>query len=411
MQKSYLLLRHNKQSGPYSLEELTQMALQANDLVWIIGHSAGWRYPEEIDSLKVFMQGATAPLPTTESKGLKEEIISQHSITKSSTEKVEPQSERHIYVSLPAKPVITTAEQIDGSENLILSFEERVEKMRQRVAHVETSKDLPQDSEIETKYSRSLEDIKAEYTNWMRKQKRKRKTNVKQMAITATLFLGMLSGVWAVYQYFTRPSESKQILNEATDPLVVIHSKPVQPRPAEKKMSTTAHSSYKATPAVRQEKKNADVLVKLSNKEKIDSQFIQQEDTVVSETLAKTNNSPISVNEERTATTNDKPATVVDQLHIQADYITEDQRQTGVGGLAVAIKNNSDQMMKVVAVDVIYYGEGKTEIERKTLYFSNLHPGQTLTRNAPAHKKAEGAYAQLGLVSSEAGSLFYASNR
>lgn len=44
----YLLLRDNKQTGPYSAEELIQKGFKAYDLIWIDGKSAGWRYPGEL---------------------------------------------------------------------------------------------------------------------------------------------------------------------------------------------------------------------------------------------------------------------------------------------------------------------------------------------------------------------------
>jgi len=50
----YLLLRSNKQSGPYSAEDLRQMGLKPYDLIWVDGKSAAWRYPGEIDELKAF---------------------------------------------------------------------------------------------------------------------------------------------------------------------------------------------------------------------------------------------------------------------------------------------------------------------------------------------------------------------
>jgi len=51
---TYLLLRNNKQSGPYSFDELKNMGLKAYDLVWLEGKSAAWRYPSEIDELREF---------------------------------------------------------------------------------------------------------------------------------------------------------------------------------------------------------------------------------------------------------------------------------------------------------------------------------------------------------------------
>jgi hypothetical protein len=52
--KKFLLLRNNKQSGPYSTEELQQMGLKPYDLIWVEGKSAAWRYPGEVEELKSF---------------------------------------------------------------------------------------------------------------------------------------------------------------------------------------------------------------------------------------------------------------------------------------------------------------------------------------------------------------------
>ena len=49
---TYLLLRSNKQSGPYSLQQLVSFGLKPYDLVWVEGKSAAWRYPSEVDGLK-----------------------------------------------------------------------------------------------------------------------------------------------------------------------------------------------------------------------------------------------------------------------------------------------------------------------------------------------------------------------
>ena len=51
---SYLLLRNNKESGPFTLEEIQGMTLKSYDLIWVVGKSAAWRYPGEIQDLKPF---------------------------------------------------------------------------------------------------------------------------------------------------------------------------------------------------------------------------------------------------------------------------------------------------------------------------------------------------------------------
>lgn len=49
-----MLLRDNKQSGPYTLQEIIEKGIKAYDLVWAEGKSAAWRYPSEIEELKPF---------------------------------------------------------------------------------------------------------------------------------------------------------------------------------------------------------------------------------------------------------------------------------------------------------------------------------------------------------------------
>lgn len=52
--KIYRLLRNNKETGPYSADELITMGLKQYDLIWADGKSAAWRYPGEIPELKDF---------------------------------------------------------------------------------------------------------------------------------------------------------------------------------------------------------------------------------------------------------------------------------------------------------------------------------------------------------------------
>jgi hypothetical protein len=50
----YLLLRDNKQSGPFTVDDLRVKGLKPYDLVWLEGKSAAWRYPSEIEELMPF---------------------------------------------------------------------------------------------------------------------------------------------------------------------------------------------------------------------------------------------------------------------------------------------------------------------------------------------------------------------
>src|SRR3954463_13156593 len=51
--KQYRLLRNNKESGPYSAEELITSGFKPYDLIWADGKSAAWRYPGEMEEFKL----------------------------------------------------------------------------------------------------------------------------------------------------------------------------------------------------------------------------------------------------------------------------------------------------------------------------------------------------------------------
>lgn len=65
----YRLLRDNRETGPYSLDDLIALPLKAYDLIWVDGKSAAWKYPSEYEELKAYAPPATDdlyhPLPAT----------------------------------------------------------------------------------------------------------------------------------------------------------------------------------------------------------------------------------------------------------------------------------------------------------------------------------------------------------
>ena len=51
--KYYRLLRNNKESGPFSSDDLISNGFKPYDLIWEEGKSAAWRYPSEIADFKI----------------------------------------------------------------------------------------------------------------------------------------------------------------------------------------------------------------------------------------------------------------------------------------------------------------------------------------------------------------------
>jgi hypothetical protein len=60
MERVYLLLRNNQQTGPFTIGELLQQQLKPSDMIWIEGKSAAWTYLTELE-LSPFVHHTETP--------------------------------------------------------------------------------------------------------------------------------------------------------------------------------------------------------------------------------------------------------------------------------------------------------------------------------------------------------------
>jgi len=97
---SYLLLRNNKESGPFTIDEIREMPLKAYDLLWIVGKSAAWRYPGEIPEIKPF----APPVPEQKEDNYRRiKSESSNAISKEITPQKVMSSLKSVYVNLPSE--------------------------------------------------------------------------------------------------------------------------------------------------------------------------------------------------------------------------------------------------------------------------------------------------------------------
>jgi len=194
---TYLLLRSNKQSGPYTLQQLVNFGLKPYDLVWVEGKSAAWRYPSEVDPLKAYA-------PSTEeqpydrfykkSEEKKPEVKPEPKVASKPVVEAEPEevvvapveqkisTSKKVFVSMPVnstvkKPVqnITAAPQYPVAEPKPVVKEEKIEPGKVETKPIfiteETNepilkekKPIKEEAVLSEKYSESLDDIKKRYT-------------------------------------------------------------------------------------------------------------------------------------------------------------------------------------------------------------------------------------------------------
>lgn len=107
----YLLLRDNKQTGPYTAQELAEKGIKPYDLVWLEGRSAAWRYPGEIEELKAF-----APVVEEQpyDRFYKKQENGQSTETANTVQESQPvakieQTSKHIHVTMPGGAKVPAA--------------------------------------------------------------------------------------------------------------------------------------------------------------------------------------------------------------------------------------------------------------------------------------------------------------
>src|ERR1700681_4170575 len=116
---SYLLLRNNKESGPFTMDEVKGLSLKTYDLIWIVGKSAAWRYPGEIPKLKSFAPAAPEQIaeffrkkPNTENTAPDSANIKKPDTANGQQSVVNgqrPNTNRSIYINLPAEKKSATS--------------------------------------------------------------------------------------------------------------------------------------------------------------------------------------------------------------------------------------------------------------------------------------------------------------
>ncbi len=350
MQKIYLLLRNNQQSGPFSAEELQTQGLLPADLIWTEG-KIGWKSPGDIPGLGK----EEKVLPATTQEAL------------SSIQKTK------IFVSLPGHSKLQPANPIETESETdpALLLEKKAEALYQKIqAYQEQQSSVPKE-ELETNYTRSLDDIKNEYAGWLHQQKNKRKFPAKPVLLLAFLIAILIAGFF----FYQSPSNN---LIENNSPVKFVSSQQSSTIPVNLAVK-------KNTETGAEKKKNNRITVKKKP---------------VQKTLARTVHPP-------------KAKSVANKAYLPA-LVTVSGRYKpvgrGVSASEITLQNKSEEWLKVVAVDVIYYRTNGSTLSKETIYFRDISPNASRTLKAPPHEKAEEVKFKMGLISASESGLYYAMN-
>jgi hypothetical protein len=190
----YLLLKDNKESGPYSLEQLSGIALKKLDLIWVEGVSAQWEYASEFPELSsLIVAPSAAPVYRPEPVKRRE----------NSELKYKP------YVELPK------SEKQEEKRAAISTTDEKA------IPEIKFEQPL---SEIKERYIKNLENQKFQFSNQFRKN---------SGAWIMGLFIFLISGAFVIKSIVDTTGTTERQPVAAAVPLIGLPEGNVPAKPAE----------------------------------------------------------------------------------------------------------------------------------------------------------------------------------
>ncbi|HEY0040295.1 MAG TPA: hypothetical protein VGB71_06505 [Flavisolibacter sp.] len=415
MQKVYLLLRNNQQTGPYNLEELLQFDLKPYDLIWIEGRSAGWYYPQEIPALQPhlpFLKGTSlsaGPAPT-------EESIKRPAQT---------DGPKKIFVSMPSN-VKKEEPTPKPSFAPLFNYENETPK-----SHEETQVRQPED--LRTTYAKSLEEVENDYMNWAYQKKSKKKPFVSTKGILiACLIVGVAFAGWIMLQpsdedqgktapeqtaFLTAQNElpADTVTEESNLPINTKNKKQKLVKKAgnitEQKSTTGKQTNpgrhhdevaavseppqneYEATPEIKdeskpvvQEKKSEPVAAespkeKKKLRDKIADLFKKKPEEKKEE--AK----PVEEeNGERRSVRRETGSNLAQMVTVK--FAIPNDWMMGIKGAKATLTNRSSEAIAKAVVEVVYYNDDNDVLDKRNISFGNIKSKQTQTISIPDHQTA-----------------------
>lgn len=211
---SYLLLRDNRESGPFTFDELRSTGLKPYDLIWVQGRSAAWRYPSEIEELKEFA-------PVVEEQPFDRFFKKNTAETSRAdiTPDIAPEYSKYVPPAAKAEPAIAPKRSV-----FVTLPGDRKATLKKDISPARQSPPPPPSPivditetpiEAEIKYSQPLDEIKERYVKTLleRKDRKNRKGLVKAIVKKAAVVAGLIMiGVLAGFIIRSKPGNNDSSL-------------------------------------------------------------------------------------------------------------------------------------------------------------------------------------------------------
>jgi hypothetical protein len=418
----YLLLRDNKQTGPYTAEELAAKGLKAYDLVWLEGKSAAWRYPSELAELKPFApvveeqpydrfykkpqteshpaleQAQKAAMMETKMEVKKEKVP----VPVQETEEKEPEppveitvQPKKIYVTLPAsagnyskKETKKTAASFSQTINTIAE-ERPVPKIQEEKPVVSVNDSFSDNTTDKDLYTQLQE-------NQRSRPRRRRSMRPVMLGLVAAclLLFGVIIGL-----YISNMKQQSQ--NQALEEMV----KRIQER--DQNRNTSAPVTPQDQPVQEMTQSAIDSSNSLKNQQpepeqKLHISTVARKGITTPESKQAVNNpaDPNGDNQPIVANTSTQEEAGKEKITYQQAAIESARKNIhqmllvensnfktgvlgGISNLHMTLSNNSRFPLDQVEIEIKYFGPEQKLVKTQTLLFNDLAPGEQKTLEAP----------------------------
>lgn len=440
--KQFLLLRSNKQSGPYSAEELKQMGLKPYDLIWVEGKSAAWRYPGEVEELKAFAppveeqpydrfykKSETAAKNQQPNSSNAESPVTQSETAPQQTHKPAPKKEKEykrVFVTLPSNATVNNGPAATPAPNMpvekpIAQVSEKKQEYSQYMPQEKPPapqsepttpvNKQPQPEPVPVKKSPVFQERKTTEENILPEAylPRKKTFRVKPLAVAA-LAIGMLAmiglGIWIGLRIDKKdkgvsliknvdavPANSNKNEGGLIGPTQNVNTSLTVPDSTMENVQVTATTKPKkpARVPVPSKPNLSTDSTKFIAANSADSGFVAKEELRVKK--------PVS-----------KPT--MPELEKLVSVKSNDYKVGPFGGiskLALTVTNSSDYTLNLVVVQVEYLKVNKEVFKTENLYFRDLAANSSLTLDAPRSNRGNSVNYKVTLINSK-DHLFHAGN-
>lgn len=394
----YLLLRDNKQSGPFSLEELKTMGLKAYDLVWVEGKSAAWRYPCEIEQLKDF-----APVVEEQpfDRFYKKSSSPVKANANSSSESTVP-GKRIIYVTLPSGRIAAPVVQSSSTASAAPAYTPAPSPAPAPVQPTYNPPERYTCYPVEDYSSQHPSDESTLVEFLPRTKKRGSNRFVKPLAISLSILALLAAGIFIGLSINrdTLPFQQKIALNSVPQEHSSTQQLPVPaatnaPAPVTAAEPADSVATIVSQPAVTESRiSNSTPPVTKTQKEKLVN---PQNPKASPLATAATKDSALTVSPAHRETTHrndpevktessDKDAAARVNLYTQVAASSNGYTVGTFGGISdlqVTVTNHSAYPLDLVVVEVQYIQSNKKIFKTENLYFRSIGAGSALMQEAP----------------------------